>query len=110
MSTLVLAAWGGLFWFLLVSDRSVLYLSPRTDWVVPVGAAVLTIATVARLLTAGAGDAGALHPRDTWVFGLLLAPAVVVLALPRRPSVPMPRPGRSSFQALLFAIAPGRRT
>ena len=35
---MVLAAWAGLFWFLLLSGRDDLYLSTRTIWVVPIGA------------------------------------------------------------------------
>jgi uncharacterized repeat protein (TIGR03943 family) len=102
MSALVLAAWGGLFWFLLVSGRSALYLSPRTDWVVPVGAAVLTIATVGRLLTARAGVADTLRARDAWGFGLLLAPVVLVLALPPAALGSYAASRRSSFATAGF--------
>lgn len=35
---LVLAAWAGLFWFLILADRVDLYLSTRTSWVVPMAA------------------------------------------------------------------------
>ena len=48
----VLGAWAGLFWFLLLTDRWSLYLSTRTFWVVPTGAILLTIAAVG---TAGDG-------------------------------------------------------
>jgi len=46
-----LASWAGLFWFLLFADRTSLYLSSRTAWVVPVGAIGLTIAAIGRFAT-----------------------------------------------------------
>lgn len=47
-TTVTLAAWAGLFWFLMVTERTSFYLSSRTDWLVPVGAIVLTLATLGR--------------------------------------------------------------
>ena len=47
----VLGGWAALFWFLLASDRTALYLSTRTAWVVPVGAAILTLAFVGRVMS-----------------------------------------------------------
>src|SRR5207245_10152596 len=49
---LLLAAWAGMFWFLFLSGRVNLYLSTRTSWVVPVGAILLTIASIGWLLSA----------------------------------------------------------
>ena len=39
-SAATMAAWAALFWWLLLSGRSFLYLSDRTDWVVPMGAVI----------------------------------------------------------------------
>ena len=80
---LVLAAWAGLFWFLLESGRWSLYLSTRTSWLVPVGAVLLSVAALGRLASARVRH----HPepltaRQTWTIGLLALPVVVVLALP----------------------------
>lgn len=77
-----LAAWAGLFWFLLLSGRTSLYLSSRTAWVVPTGAIVLTVAAVGRLLTLRAPREERLTPRTSWALGFIVFPAVVVLALP----------------------------
>lgn len=82
LSTGALAAWAALFWFLIATDRSSLYLSPRTDWVVPVGAAILTIATVGRALSLRVHDSQPVAARDAWGVALVVAPVVVVLALP----------------------------
>ena len=41
---LALAAWGALFWTLLVTGRTYLYLSSRTAWLVPLGAVIFTVA------------------------------------------------------------------
>jgi putative membrane protein len=79
---LALAAWAGLFWFLLVSGRTSLYLSSRTAWVVPVGAIALTAAAIGRLATARVGDPRPLGARTMWAVGFVMLPVVVILALP----------------------------
>src|SRR5205823_4944955 len=43
-SGIVLGIWATFFWFLLISGRENLYLSTRTQWVVPIGAVLLTAA------------------------------------------------------------------
>jgi uncharacterized repeat protein (TIGR03943 family) len=79
---LVLAAWAGLFWFLILTDRIQLYLSTRTAWVVPMGAIVLTIAAAGRLATARTGRPEPLGSRQAWGLGLIVLPVITVLALP----------------------------
>lgn len=80
---LVLAAWAGLFWFLLATGRWSLYLSTRTWWLVPVGAGLLSMAALGRLASARVRhDPEPLSTRRTWTVGLLALPVVVVLALP----------------------------
>lgn len=79
---LVLAGWAALFWFLLVTGRTSLYLSTRTRWLVPLGAAILTAAAIGRLVTARTPHADPLTPRETWVLGGIALPVVVLLALP----------------------------
>jgi putative membrane protein len=78
----VLAAWAGLFWYLLATGRSALYLSSRTAWVVPMGAIVLTIAAVGRLATSRVREPEQLPRRTAWGLGLIVLPAVLVLVLP----------------------------
>jgi putative membrane protein len=77
-----LAAWAVLFWFLLLSGRSSLYLSSRTDWVVPVGALLLTVAASGRLASARVDHTEILDPRAAWGYGVIVLPVVAVLALP----------------------------
>jgi len=79
---LVLAAWAGLFWFLLATGRWSLYLSTRTFWVVPTGAALLTIAAALRLASVRTEDRDPLSPRTSWTLGVIALPVVLILALP----------------------------
>jgi uncharacterized repeat protein (TIGR03943 family) len=78
----VLGAWAGLFWFLLVSGRWSLYLSTRTFWVVPTGAVLLTIATIGRLATARVSRAEPLPPAMSWTLGVIALPVVLIMVLP----------------------------
>ena len=79
---LALASWAGLFWFLLLSGRTALYLSSRTAWVVPVGAITLSIAAGGRLLTARTRDPQPLSRWTAWGVGFVMLPVVAMLALP----------------------------
>ena len=49
---LVLGAWGAMFWVLWLTDRTYLYLSTRTAWLVPMGAVIMSVAAIGRLATA----------------------------------------------------------
>lgn len=80
--TLALAAWAGLFWFLLFADRTSLYLSSRTAWVVPVGAIGLTIAAIGRFATTRTASPGPLSRGTVWAVGFVLLPVVAILVLP----------------------------
>jgi uncharacterized repeat protein (TIGR03943 family) len=79
---IVIALWAGLFWFLLISGRSGLYLSTRTDWLVPVGAGIFTVAAIGRLASARTAHPDVLTRRESWMLGAIAAPAVLLLALP----------------------------
>ena len=79
---LALGAWAGLFWFLLVSDRTSLYLSSRTAWLVPLGAVIASIATLGRLATARVFHPEPLGAREMWLLGAIVLPVVILLALP----------------------------
>lgn len=79
---LVLAAWGALFWFLLLSGRDALYLSTRTNWVVPVAAVLLTVASIGRLASARVRTPEPLGRREAWIMALMVVPVVLLLVLP----------------------------
>jgi putative membrane protein len=79
---LVLAAWAGLFWFLLLSGRGSLYLSTRTRWLIPLGAVILTGAAIGRLASARGANPDPLSKRDSWTLGVIALPVVVLVALP----------------------------
>ena len=78
----VLAAWALLFWWLLLSGRQDFYLSTRTQWVVPVGAALLTFAAVGRIATARTREAEPVGRREAWIMGAVVVPVVLIMALP----------------------------
>jgi uncharacterized repeat protein (TIGR03943 family) len=79
---IVLAGWAALFWFVLLTGRTPLYLSSRTAWVAPVGAVVLTVAAGGRLLSARAARPLPLDPRAARRLGFLAFPVVALLLLP----------------------------
>jgi uncharacterized repeat protein (TIGR03943 family) len=79
---LAIGAWAGLFWFLLLAGRTSLYLSTRTAWLVPLGAALATIAAVGRLASARVRSPEPLGNRETWMFGVIVLPVVLLLTLP----------------------------
>jgi uncharacterized repeat protein (TIGR03943 family) len=77
-----LAAWAGLFWTLLLSGRTALFLSSRTAWVAPLGAGLLTIAAAGRLLSSRTTHRSRLTPKTASAAGFLVLPVVAVLVLP----------------------------
>ena len=77
----VLAAWAGLFWFLVVSGRWSLYLSTRTLWVVPMGAVLLTIAAAGRLATGRVPRPEPLPRATSWTLGAIALPVEMIRAL-----------------------------
>ena len=81
-SALALGAWAAVFWFLIATDRVSLYLSSRTAWVVPMGAAVLTVAAAGRLASARVERPEPLTRKDALGVGLIIFPVVVLLSLP----------------------------
>ncbi|HEV8572465.1 MAG TPA: TIGR03943 family protein [Actinomycetota bacterium] len=78
----VLAGWAALFWFVLLTGRTPLYLSSRTAWVAPLGAILLTAAAGGRLLSARVRRPAGLGRGTAWRLGFLALPVVVLLVLP----------------------------
>lgn len=82
LTGIVLASWAALFWFLILAERTLLFLSTRTDWVVPVGAVILTVAAFGRLVSARTENPSAVPLRDVLILGGLILPAVLIATLP----------------------------
>lgn len=82
LGAIVLLAWCALFWILMIGDRTPLYLSSRTDWVVPVGAIILTGASIGRLFTLKERSPAPLRGREAAGLAVVALPVVVLLALP----------------------------
>jgi putative membrane protein len=92
-----MAAWAGLFWWLLLSGRSFFYLSDRTDWVVPLGATILTVAVAGRLWSARGPRPEPLGRGDAWRLGAIVAPVVATLVVPTASLGSYAASRRSSF-------------
>jgi uncharacterized repeat protein (TIGR03943 family) len=82
LTTVMLVAWATLFWFVMLTDRTYLYLSTRTAWIVPLGAIALTIAALGRMASVRTSNPDPIRARDAGAFLLLVIPVVIVLALP----------------------------
>jgi len=82
LDALALGSWTAVFWFLLITDRTSLYLSTRTAWVVPTGAILLTVGLVGRLLSLRSIDPKPITARSAVGIGLIVVPVIIVLALP----------------------------
>lgn len=82
LGAVVLAAWAGLFWWLIATGRTALYLSTRTGWLVPAGAVILTIALAGRLFSARTPSPEPVTRRDALGSAAIIVPVVIVLALP----------------------------
>jgi len=104
-NTLTLGAWAVLFWFLMVTDRTSYYLSSRTDWLVPVGAIVLSVAAIGRSLSLRSPRRESLRRSDAWAVGLIVFPIVIVLALPPASLSSFAASRRSSFSSAGFTTS-----
>lgn len=104
-TTFTLAAWAGLFWFLMASDRTSFYLSSRTDWLVPVGAVTLTLAAIGRCLSLRSAEPEPLRRSDAWSVGLIVVPVVFVLVLPPAALSSFAASRRSSFSSAGFTTS-----
>jgi uncharacterized repeat protein (TIGR03943 family) len=105
--TAVLGAWAVLFWWLLLTGRDNFYLSTRTNWVVPVGAVLLTGAAVGRLMTARVREPEPIRRREAWIMGLMVAPVVLIMALPPATLGQFSAGKRSGFSSVGIATSAG---
>jgi uncharacterized repeat protein (TIGR03943 family) len=78
----VLGSWAALFWYLLFSGRTSLYLSSRTSWVVPVGALILSFSVLGRVASLRSSAPESITRARALGAGVLVLPVVAVLALP----------------------------
>jgi hypothetical protein len=77
-----LAGWAAVFWFLIVSNRSSLYLSPRVSWVIPAGTVLLTAFAVGHIAIARTDHPEPLTARSAALLAFVLLPAIAILVLP----------------------------
>lgn len=82
LAWLMLVLWGGLFWFLMATGRTALYLSSRTDWVVPIGAVILTGAVLGRAFSLREPTPSRVTAREAGIMAFIAMPVVIALALP----------------------------
>ncbi|HEX6231016.1 MAG TPA: hypothetical protein VF029_04840, partial [Actinomycetota bacterium] len=74
--TAVLVSWATLFWFLLLTGRDALYLSARTDWVVPVAAVLLTASALGRFASSRTDAPEPIRARELWIMALMVIPVL----------------------------------
>jgi uncharacterized repeat protein (TIGR03943 family) len=77
-----LAAWASVFWFLLLTHRSSLYLSNRVSWTIPFGAVLLSLAAIAQLASLTSERAEPLRIRSALVLSAIVLPAAAIMVLP----------------------------
>ncbi len=106
-SAAVLGGWAGLFWFLLVADRTFLYLSTRTAWVVPVGAVILTLAFAGRLFSLRSSGPESVSAMEAAGYFVLVLPVIVVLVLPPTALTSFAASRRSSITGAGFVTSAG---
>jgi putative membrane protein len=106
LGVLALGAWASLFWFLLLSGRTSLYLSARTAWVVPVGVALLTAGVLGLLVSLRTHNPERVAARDALGIGLLVVPVIVILALPPASLGSFAATRRSTITGAGFASSP----
>ncbi len=82
LDAVALGSWAAVFWFLIIADRTSLFLSSRTAWVVPTGAILLTIGFVGRVASVRSESPAPITRRGAWGVGLIVLPVIAVLALP----------------------------
>ena len=103
----VLAAWAALFWFVMLADRTYLYLSSRTGWVVPVGAAIVTLALIGRLISLRAREPEPFSLKEAAGYLVLVVPVLVVFVLPPTSLTSFAANRRSSISGAGFVSGTG---
>lgn len=103
----VLGAWAAAFWFLLVTGRDALYLSTRTEWVVPVAAVLLSAATLGRLASARSSHPEPLGRRELGVVVAMIVPVLVLTALPAATLGSYSAGTRAPVSGSRFSASPG---
>lgn len=78
----VLAAWAGFFVYLWISGEMTRYLGPRTLWVIPFGAVVLSLAAAAHVAALRGTGPRVPSPAEVAGFVVLVLPIVAVLLVP----------------------------
>ena len=106
-STAVLGAWAAVFWFLLLADRTFLYLSSRTAWVVPVGACILTLAFLGRLISLRSREPETFSTLEALGYFVLVLPVVIVFVLPPTALTSFAASRRSSISGAGFVSSGG---
>ena len=81
-TAVALGIWATLFWFVVVADRTSFYFASRTTWLAWVGAVLLTVAFLGRLLSSRVDHPEPLSGKRLRSTALLVAPAVLILAFP----------------------------
>jgi uncharacterized repeat protein (TIGR03943 family) len=81
-TSLVLAMWAAIFWFLILAERTPFYLSSRTTWLAPLGAVTLTMASLGLLASSRFAAAEPLTTKHVRRLVILALPAIAIVVVP----------------------------
>ncbi len=104
----VLAAWSGLFWFLIITDRVDLYLSTRTSWVVPMAASGLAAVALGLVLAGRSSRPEPVRVREAVIMTLLVTPVVLLVTLPPSTLGSFSAPKKAQFSGSALSTIYGR--
>ena len=104
----VLAAWSGLFWFLIVMDRVDLFLSTRTSWVVPMAAGGLAAVALGLVIAGRSSRPEPVRIREAVIMTLLVAPVVLLVTLPPSTLGSFSAPKKARFSGSALSTIYGR--
>lgn len=104
LSAAVLAAWAGLFWWLLLSGRWSLFLASRVQWLVPVAAVAFSVGALGQLLTARGPAPSTLTSARAWTAATALAPVLLIAIVPLGTLGSYAAERRTSYSAAQFSV------
>ena len=104
----VLAAWSGLFWFLIITDRVDLYLSTRISWVVPMAAGGLAAVALGLVLAGRSSRPEPVRIREAVIMTLLVTPVVLLVTLPPSTLGSFSAPKKARFSGAALSTIYGR--
>ena len=106
LSAVVLLVWAALFWMLFLTGDWSRFIAARVMWIVPVAAALLTVAGLAIIVLAGAERPRPVGRRELVRAACLILPALIVAAVPLNTLSTYAAERRSAFAGAASWVTP----